>query len=59
MSVSGSSSDVQGEDLQIITEEKGGEEGEADEGSGERLVRNEIMKEVIRGSQKMVFEETC
>ena len=35
------------------TEEKGGEEGEEDEGSEERRVRNETVKEVIEGMQKM------
>ena len=41
------------------TEEKGREEGEEDEGSGERQVRNEITKEVSRSSQMMAFEECC
>ena len=41
------------------TGEKGSEEGEEDEGSGGRQKRNEIIKEVMRSSQKMAFEESC
>ena len=40
------------------TEEKGREEGEEDEGSGERRVRNEIIKEVFEGIQKMAVDES-
>ena len=40
-------------------EEKGREEGEEDEGSGERQVRSEIIEEVIRSPQKMALEEGC
>ena len=39
------------------TEEKGRKEGEEDEGSEERRVRNEIIKEVIQGIQKMDVDE--
>ena len=36
------------------------EEGEEDEGSGERQVKNEKMKEVIsRSSQILAFEDCC
>ena len=41
------------------TEEKGREEGEEDEGSGERQVSNEMIQEVIRSSQMLAFEECC
>ena len=40
------------------TEEKGRGEGKEDEGSEEKKVRNEIIEEVIDGSQKMVVEES-
>ena len=39
------------------TEEKGRKEGEEDEGSEERRVRNEIIKEVIQGIQKVDVDE--
>ena len=37
-------------------EKKGREEGEEDEGSGERRVINEIIEEVIKGMQKMASQ---
>ena len=40
------------------TEEKGREEGEDYEGSGERGDRNEIIKEVIKGIQKMDVDKS-
>ena len=40
------------------TEETGREEGEEDEGSGERQIRHESMKEVNKSSQKMAVEES-
>ena len=39
------------------TEEKGREEGEEDEGIGERQVRNEVIEVVIRSFQKVAFKE--
>ena len=41
------------------TEEKGGAEGEEDEGSGERQMRNEIIEKLTRSSQKMALEKSC
>ena len=40
-------------------EEKGREEGEEGKESEDRRFRNEIIKEVIKGIQKMAFEESC
>ena len=39
------------------TKEKGKEEGEGDEGSEERRVRDQIVKEVIAGTQKKAIDE--
>ena len=50
---------VEGRSPGRSTEEKGREEGEEDKGSGERQIRNEIIKEVIRSSQKIALEESC
>ena len=42
------------------TEEKGREEGEEDEGSGERRVRNEITEEVLKKNiQKKAVDESA
>ena len=41
------------------TEEKGREEGEEDEGSEERRVRNEIIKEVTKGFWKKAVNESA
>ena len=40
------------------SEEKGRKEGEEDEGSGERRVRNAIIEEVIKGIHKMAVDES-
>ena len=41
------------------TEEKGREEGDENEGSEERRVGNEIIKEVMKGIQKMDVDKRC
>ena len=41
----------------VIVEEDWQEEGEEDKGSGERQVRHEIIKEVMKSSEKMTVEE--